>query len=120
MSQLAPLLFSVALAVAELMIGATFEVRVAVGSGRPLRSRLLSWVARKVYRPVSAPRMDAARWAVILAIFQLFPLSRERVFGGSQPPDHVSGAAVIVAEVIVGTWLWLATRPAQARATKPE
>ena len=109
-----PLLFSLFVAAVELVVAGIFESRVALALGRRPSSRLLVGIISYIPRPKAKPRDEVAISAVLLALYQAFPLSQERLFGGSQPPDHISGVGVILAEVLFGAWLWVGARPGKA------
>ena len=109
-----PLHFPLLVAAVELVVAGIFETRVALALGRRPSSRLLAGIIRYVPRPKAKPRDEVVISAVLLALYQAFPLSQERLYGGSQPPDHVAGVGVIVVEVLFGAWLWLGTRPGRA------
>ncbi len=104
-----PLLFPPLIAAFELLIAFIFETRVVLGLGREPTSRLLAGVVRYVPRPEASPKAAAAVAGVLLAVCQVFPLGQERLFGGSQPPDHISGIGVIIVEMLLGAWLWFDT-----------
>ncbi len=72
-------------------------------------------IARDFEAPVSHRRTYLATYALILAMFQFFPLSQERLLGGSSPPNHISGAAVVAAEILFAVYVWLGTRPAEPK-----
>lgn len=90
----------------------TFEIRIAVRLKRqtslPLIARLLDPERSSALR-----RGDALKWAAILAALQWFPLDQERLFGGTLLPDHITGAAVILMELLVGACMWLGTQPSR-------
>jgi hypothetical protein len=108
------LLFPPLVAAVELLVAVSLEVRVALALGRIPKSRVLAGIVRDVPRPRTKAKANAAALAVLLALFQLLPLGQERLLGGAQPPGHISGAGVIIAEVLFGIWLWLGTRPGEA------
>jgi hypothetical protein len=103
------------LAVAESVVAVAIEVRIALGLGRTPGSGPVAMIARDFEAPGSHRRTYLAVCALILAMFQFFPLSQERLFGGSSPPNHISGAAVIVAEIVFAVYIWLGTRPAEPK-----
>jgi hypothetical protein len=97
--------------IAFLMV-ATFEIRLALSLGRTPVSRLLVQIVRDFGRLGQPQRTSAVGWGLALVAFQLYPLTQERLFGGSLPPDHIGGLAVIVAEIAFGAYVWHGTRPA--------
>jgi hypothetical protein len=112
---LEPVGFSVLVAVVEFGIAAMLAVRLFFALGRRPNSPRLVWMDKLAMSPSSKRRYDALLFMVALIAYQLAPLSRERLFGGGLPPDHISGVAVIVAEVLFISWLLLVTLPGDRR-----
>jgi phosphoribosyl 1,2-cyclic phosphodiesterase len=109
MNWLEPLLVSVFIAGIEFLVAGALEIRLALSRGRRLRSRVLARMADNAFGQSTTPTRDSVVLVVAVAVYQLFPLSRERLFGGNQPPDHISGFGVIAAELVLGVLLWIGT-----------
>jgi len=103
--------WSLLVASVEFLIVVTVEVNLALGLRRRPVSRLVTVIVRDFYGRAPRRRNDAVLWATFLVAFQFFPLNQERLFGGTFPPDHITGAAVILAELLFGAYLWRGTRP---------
>lgn len=115
MDWLEPVGFSALVAVVEFGIAALLALRLLLTLGRRPNSPRLIWMDRFAMPLASKRRYDALIFMVALIAYQLAPLSRERVFGGGLPPDHISGVAVMVAEVLFVSWLLLVTSPGDRR-----
>jgi hypothetical protein len=99
------------MAVALELVGAfIFETRVVLGLGRKPSSRVLASILRYVPRLRAKPWQEVLVAAVLLAVIQILPLSSEGLVGSRLQPDHISGAGGVVAEIVLGLWLWFGTK----------
>lgn len=105
------LVTSLAIAAFEIVLAVGLETRLAVALGRRPGDRLVSMYLNGLPRSVSRQPTSAAILAVLLLLFQAFPLARQGILGATQSPDPISGAGVIIVELMIGAGLWLGMRP---------
>jgi hypothetical protein len=93
-----------------LLVMVPLQVVLAVGLGRRPTRRFISWIASDYDHLVPRRRISVAVCIALVLGLQVFPLSQENVFGGSQPPNHILGVSVIVIEIALAILIWRGTR----------
>jgi apolipoprotein N-acyltransferase len=109
--ELNPSVISIVIAGLELAAATGLEVRLIAALCRRPRSKTVAVLLGGLALPNHRSWAGIALLAMMLALFQIAPLSREGIVGNPAIRDHISGVAVIVGELLLSIWLWIGTLP---------